>query len=61
MMESFKAWMALNPLEQLFDNEENAPQDIQDFAYEMTKNVEGVRKPEVPCRWLISSGILRPT
>lgn len=46
VMESFKAWMALNPLEQLFDNEENSPQDIQDFAYEMTKNVEGVRKPE---------------
>lgn len=46
VMESFKAWLALNPMEQLFDPEDNDTQFIQDFAYEMTKNVEGVRKPE---------------
>lgn len=42
--DGYRAWMALNPLEQLFDPTENSEKEIQEFATEMTKNIFGVRK-----------------
>ena len=43
--ESFKAFLALNPLEQMFDPADPFNVEMDKLAYELTKNVEGVRQP----------------
>lgn len=43
--ESFKAFLALNPLEQMFDPTDPFNVEMDKLAYELTKNVEGVRQP----------------
>lgn len=43
--ESFKAFLALNPLEQMFDPTDPFNVEMDKLAYELTKNVQGVRQP----------------
>ena len=44
--DSFRAWLALNPLEQMFDQTDAFNVEMEALAFELTKNVEGVRKPK---------------
>lgn len=53
--DSFRAWLSNNPLEQMFDPTDAWNVEMDAFAYEMTKNAMGVRKP----RKVMGSGDLQ--
>ena len=53
--DSFRAWLSNNPLEQMFDPTDAWNVEMDAFAYEMTKNAMGVRKP----RKIMGSGDLQ--
>ena len=53
--DSFRAWLSNNPLEQMFDPTDAWNVEMDAFAFEMTKNAMGVRKP----RKVMGSGDLQ--